>query len=423
MPSNSLTRRNFLKTGAAATVLPLAAQEVSQTGPKRVAIVTTIFRLQSHGQHIGDRFIVGYPWAGEWHKPNTQVVSMYVDQHPEGDLSAERAREFGFKVYPTIAAALRCGGSKLAVDAVLIIGEHGNYPRNEKGQILYPRYEFFEQCVKVFEQDGRAVPVYNDKHLSYSFEKAKAMVDTSHRMRFPMLGGSSLPVTWRLPDLELPLGCSIEQALMVGEGGSDPMDFHALEALQCMVERRGRGETGVKSVQLIEGDAVWKAGEEGRWSKELLDSALSRSDTPLGPDETESRPEDLLTAGLLPKLVSNPAAYLIEYRDGLNATLLMLNGALKDFNFAARVKGMQGIQSTQFLLTPDPNVTYSACLAHGIEQMFETGVAPYPIERTLLVSGVLEACLTSKLQNHQKLATPHLSVTYHPPAKSVYCRV
>ena len=74
------------------------------------------------------------------------------------------------------------------MDAVLIIGEHGNYPRNEKGQILYPRYEFFEQCVKVFEQDGRAVPVYNDKHLSYSFEKAKTMVDASRRLQLPHAG-------------------------------------------------------------------------------------------------------------------------------------------------------------------------------------------------------------------------------------------
>ncbi len=88
---------------------------------------------------------------------------MYVDQKPEGDLSGARAKEFGFEVYPTIAEALRCGGKQLAVDAVLIIGEHGDYPRNEKGQILYPRYEFFQQCVKVFEADGRAVPVYNDK--------------------------------------------------------------------------------------------------------------------------------------------------------------------------------------------------------------------------------------------------------------------
>ena len=134
----------------------------------------------------------------------------------------------------------------------------------------------------MFEKDGRAVPVYNDKHLSWSFEKAKWMVDASKRLRFPLLAGSSLPVTWRLPDLELPLGCEIEDALMVGVGGSDPMDYHALEAMQCMIERRKGGETGVKAVQMIEGDAVWKAGAEGRWSKELLISALSRSDTPQG---------------------------------------------------------------------------------------------------------------------------------------------
>lgn len=414
-----LTRRKFLQSSAAAAALPLHA---AATQPKRIAIITTIYRLQSHGQHIGDRFIVGYPYAGAWHKPNTKVVSLYVDQHPDGDLSADRAREFGFQVYPTIAEALRCGRDKLAVDAVLIIGEHGIYPRNEKGQILYPRYEFFEQCAKVFEHDGRAVPIYNDKHLSYSFEKAKAMVDTSRRLRFPMLGGSSLPVTWRLPELELPLGCNIEDVLMVGEGGSDPMDFHALEALQCMVERRGHGETGVKAVQLIEGDAVWKAGEDGRWSKDLLISALSRSDTPMGTGDTESRPEDLVSSGQLPKIVKNPAAYFIEYRDGFKATLLMLNGGLKDFNFAARVKGMPGIQSTQFFLSPDPNVTYSACLAHGIEKMFETGVAPYPIERTLLVSGILESCLTSKAQNHERIETTHLNVVYRAPSQSVYCR-
>ena len=120
---------------------------------------------------------MGYPYDGLWHQPDMKVVSLYVDQHPDGDQSEARAKEFGFKVYPTIAEALRCGGDKLACDAVLIIGEHGEYPGNELGQKLYPRYEFFKQCVKVFEEDGRAVPVYNDKHLSYSFEKAKEMVD------------------------------------------------------------------------------------------------------------------------------------------------------------------------------------------------------------------------------------------------------
>ena len=231
-----LTRRGFLQTTALAAA---AAQE----RPKRIAIVATVYKYLSHAQHMGDRFLVGYPYAGTWHHPGMKVVSLYVDQKPEGDLSAARAKEFGFEVYPSIGEALRCGGKELAVDAVLVIGEHGDYPRNEKGQVLYPRYEFFQQVTAVFEKDGRAVPVYNDKHLSYSFEKAKAMVESSRRLRFPMLAGSSIPVTWRLPSIDLPLGCDIEDALMVGEGGSDAMDFHALEGLQCMVERRRGGET------------------------------------------------------------------------------------------------------------------------------------------------------------------------------------
>jgi hypothetical protein len=389
---------------------------------KRIAVVGSIYRYLSHVQHIADRFLVGYPLRGTWHRPDMKIVSLYIDQKPKGDLSDERAKEFDFKVYPTIAEALRCGGDKIAVDAVLIIAEHGDYPRNEKGQILYPRYEFFKQCTDVFEKDGRAVPVYNDKHLSWSFEKAKWMVDTSKRLKFPFLAGSSLPVTWRLPDLELPLGCEIEDALMVGEGGSDPMDYHALEAMQCMIERRKGGETGVKAVQMIEGDAVWKAGAEGRWSKELLTSALSRSDTPLGLTVEDGRTQDLVGNGELQRLVKNPAAYFIEHNDGLKTTLLMLNGALRDFNFAARIRGV-GVKSCQFLLTPTPNVTYSACLVSKIEEMYESGHAPYPVERTLIVSGALESCLTSKVQGGQRLETPHLKVRYQAPKKSQHATV
>ena len=389
--------------------------------PLRIAVVTTIYRYLSHAQHMADRFLVGYPHAGEWHRPDMKIVSLYVDQKPEGDQSQARAREFGFTVYPTIAEALRCGGAKLAVDAVLIIGEHGEYPRNDKGQILYPRYEFFQQCVEVFEKDGRVVPVYNDKHLSYSFEKAQKMVAAAHRLKFPMLAGSSLPVTWRLPDLELPLDCEIEEALMVGDGESDPMDYHALEAMQCMIERRKGGETGVKAVEMIEGEAVWKAGEQGRWSKRLLAAALSRSDTPQGLTIRDARTQDMLGNGELPKLVAKPAAYFIEHKDGLRTPLLMLNGAIKDFNFAAKVKSMPAIQSTQFFLSPTPNVTYSACLVSKIEEMFATGKAPYPVERTLIVSGILESCLTSRLRG-QRLETPHLQVRYRAPSKSQHAR-
>ena len=387
---------------------------------KRIAGVATIYSYLSLAQHFADRFMVGYPYGGKWHYPDMDVVSLYVDQKPEGDQSADRAREFGFDVYPTIAEALRCGTDKIAVDAVLVIGEHGEYPNNEKGQKLYPRYEFFKECVQVFEEDGRAVPIYNDKHLSYSFDKAKEMIDDGQRLDFAILAGSSLPVTWRLPDVELEKGCEVSEALMVGCGGSDPMDYHALEAMQCMIERRKGGETGVKQVQMIEGDDVWKALDEGRFSRRLLEAALSRSDTPCGKTDEDGRTQDLLGNGELPVLVDKPAAYFIEHNDGLKTTLLMLNGAIKDFCFACEADGE--IVSTQFFLSPTPNVTYSACLVAKIEEMIETDKAPFPAERTLIVSGALESCLTSKVEDHKTLETPHLSVTYEAPDESHHAR-
>ena len=389
---------------------------------KRIAVITTVYRYLSHAQHFTDRFLVGYPKEGRWHHPNMKVVSLYVDQKPEGDQSEDRGREFGFSVYPTIADTLRCGEDKLAVDAVLLIGEHGVYPQNKMSQILYPRYKFFKECVKVFEEDGRAVPIFNDKHLSYNFEKAKDMVDDAHRLGFGLLAGSSLPVTWRLPDVELPLECEIEDAIMVGVGGSDPMDYHALEAMQCMVERRKGGETGIAAVQLIDGERVWEAGEDGRWSMELLEAALSRSDTPCGLTEEDGRTQDIIRNGEIKRLVQNPSAYFIEYNDGFKATLLMLNGAIKDYCFAAKLKGETIPVSTQFFLTPTPNVTYSACLIAKIEELFDTGVAPYPAERTLLVSGALESCLISRHQGNKRIETPHLNVTYQAPTKSQHAR-
>lgn len=415
-----MNRRHFIRqlsaAGIAVGASPLWAAPAS-TPVRRVAIITTVWTYLSHAQHMGDRFLVGYPRHGTWHRPPLQVVSLYVDQKPAGDLSEQRAHEHGFKVYPTIAQALRCGGSRLAVDAVVIIGEHGDYPRNAKGQILYPRYEFFQEAVRVFEQDGRAVPVFNDKHLSYSWEKARRMVADSKRLKFPFLAGSSLPVTWRLPAIEIPYGGRIREALMVGVGGSDPMDYHALEAMQCMVERRRGGESGIRSVQMLEGDAVWRAGEQGVWSRRLLQAALSRSDSLQGDSDLDSRPQDLAFNGKLASLVKNPAAYLIERNDGLRTTLLMLNGALQDYNFAAEMQDGQ-VLSTQFFLPPTPNVTYSACFVAQIEEMIVKNRAPYPVERTEISCAMLDRCLDSKVGGHQRIETPELNIRYRAPRDS-----
>ena len=413
MPS----RRAFLGSLAAGLLADSPLLLAQATAPKRIAILTTVWTYQSHAQHMGDRFLVGYPRHGQWHDPPLEVVSLYVDQRPDGDLSAQRAQDHGFAIYPTIAEALFCGGDSLAVDGVVIIAEHGDYSRNAKGQILYPRFEFFQEVVDVFERSGRAVPVFNDKHLSYDGAKARQMVADSKRLMFPFLAGSSLPVTWRLPPVEVPYGAELDEALMVGVGSSDPMDYHSLEAMQCMVERRKGGETGIKSVQLIDGDAVWRAGDEGRWSKRLLEAALSRSDSMQGLTDLDSRPQDLANNGLLPELVKEPAAYFIERNDGLRTTLLMLNGAVEDYTFAAQIRGGE-IVSTQFFLPPTPNVTYSACLVAQIEEMITTGVAPYPVERTEIVSALLDRCLDSRADGHQRIETPGLNITYTAPRES-----
>lgn len=410
-------------TNPTPTDMPQTVVAASNGSPrKRIAVVTTIWTYLSHSQHITDRFQVGYPMNGDWHKPEMDVVSLWVDQHPDGDLSEERARQFNFNVYPTIAEALRCGGDKLAVDAVLLIAEHGEYPSNVKGQKLYPRYEWFQEIINVFEEDGLSVPVFNDKHLSYSFEKAEKMVEASRRLGFPMLAGSSIPVTWRLPELELPLECEIEEVVMAGAGGSDAHDFHALEGMQALVERRLGGEAGVKAVQLLQGDEVWRAGEDGRWSKRILEAALSCSDELQGITLEDARTQDLLGSGVLPEIVKEPRAYLIDRNDGPRTTLLWLNGAVGDFLFAAKLKRPAGIVASQLLRSPGPNVHYSACLASNIEKMFATGIAPYPVERTLLVSGMLDRCLESMVRGNQHMETPELDVRYRVGPASHHAR-
>ena len=482
-----LTRRRFVGYSAMASAMlasrPLLGSAFGQTPaasqrPLRLAILGSVYTLGSDMQSLADRFLVGYPNDGEWHKPNVQVVSVYVDQRtrranaapsgydlsmrgvklaaagatvpppanargserggavrssgstqssheetqPGNDLSEARAKQFGFRLSPDIPDALRCGGDRIAVDAVLTVVEQDDYPSNDKGQILLPHYDFFQQCVQVFDDEKHAVPYFNSKQLSFSFTEAQGMVNAASRLKFPLLAGSSLPVTWRLPDVDVPLGAKVDEAVMVGLGGFDGMDFDALDAMQAMLERRAGGETGVKAVQLLQGDDVWAAGKAGRWSNDLLSSALSRSDTPQGLTLLDGRTQDLVASGVLPQLVKDPAAYCIEYNDGTRATLLMLNGAIQDFNIAVRTGGRDGLVSTQFFLPPPPNVRNSACLAAKIEQMLVTGHAPNPVQRTLLTTGILEACMDSKHRLNQRIDTPHLAVSYHPPADSQYAR-
>jgi len=413
-----LDRRTFLAAAGAAVSGGLLAGQ-GDAPRKRLAVVTTEWRERSHAWHMAERFLVGYPAQGRWHKPAIDVVSAYVDQFPANDLSRARARESGFPIHKTVAEALRCGTDKLAVDAVLIIGEHGDYPTNEFGQKKYPRYEFFSQVAEVFKKDGRAVPVFNDKHLSWKWAWAKEMVETARELKFPFLAGSSLPVTWRMPAIDLPLGAEVEEVVCVAMGGVDSYDFHALEVIQCMAERRKGGEVGVVALQALRGDSVWDAMKAGGPDPKLFEACLCRSQTlAQAPTYSHRYP----SAAQMRDMVKSPVAYRFEYADGLKATMLLLNGLVGDFTFAARIKGRVEPLSTLFYLPPNPNVVYSAALMAKAEEMFLTGKAPYPIERTLLTSGLVEAGMQSLAKEQKRLETPHLAVRYQPPAASGFWR-
>ena len=389
----------------------------------KLAALNTIYHKYSHAQHIVDRFLEGYGWRGAHHQPKCRVVSMYNDQADERDLSADRAERFGVQRYPSIAEALTLGGETLAVDGVLIIGEHGNYERNEKGQHLYPRYDFFMQMIDVFRDSGRSVPVFNDKHLSYDWDQAAEMVEISRELGFAFMAGSSLPVTWRLPALEFPLGVELREALCACYGGVDSYDFHGLETAQCMVERRGEGEVGLRSLHALRGGAVWEAMARGAFDEELLIAAVARSHTRKPVQEGYS--DFVFGVDRIQDACPDPIAYLMEHRDGLKTTMLLLNGFLNDFNFAARL-GDGSIESTQMYLPMPPAYTTLASffspLVFSLERMFETGRASYPVERTLLTTGQVCFGVESLHRGQARLETPELAVSYRAPEESFFWR-
>src|SRR4051812_12822720 len=182
---------------------------------KKVAAVTTEYRRWSHAAVILRNRLDGYP---DGTRPNMELVALVTDQVPKGDMSRDLARKHGFRICDTASEALTLGTPTLAVDAVLSIGEHGLYPDNEKGQKLYPRRRFFAEIAGVFERTRKSVPVFNDKHLAATWDDAKWMYDTARRLLVPFLAGSSIPVTWRKPDLALPRGCELDGAVQIGYG-------------------------------------------------------------------------------------------------------------------------------------------------------------------------------------------------------------
>lgn len=394
-----LSRRQLLAALAASPLLGRLAPAEGPPGPKTVAAVVTEYRPNSHADVLISRILNGWRDDGG-PGPNLKLGSLFIDQPEPSDLGRELAAKHNVPIVPTIEEAITLGTNKVAIDGVLCIGEHGDYPVNAKGQQLYPRRRFLEETAETFQKFGRVVPVFSDKHLGPTWDDARAMYDLARSRGIPFMAGSSLPVSYRNPDASIPMGARLDGALAIGYGPLDAYGFHALEALQAFVERRSGGEVGVRRVACLGGEPIVRAVDEGSIPANLFEAAL-RS-IPTRPDadwRTTIGPESAL--------------FQIEYNDGFPAHALMLSSHALGFGVAVQPSGGEPI-ATEIELRTDPHYPHFAFLLHAVERMIHSGTPSYPIERTLLTSGMLDRLLTSRHDGGQEIETPELAIRYEP---------
>ncbi|MFK7695047.1 hypothetical protein [Paenibacillus sp. HJGM_3] len=366
----------------------------SESGNKiKVAAIVTEYRYNSHADVILGRLLGDFDY-----RPRVEVVSLYTDQVPDGDMSREAASRHGIPICETIGEAIRAIHTGGPVDAVLLIAEHGDYPHNEKGQILYPRRRFLEETLAALDELSLAVPIFSDKHLAYDYEDALWMYNAMKERGIPFLGGSSIPHADLVPAVDPSRMLSLRDILVIGNGGLESYGFHAMEVLQSIVERRRGGETGVRSVQLFGGEQgeVWAAMDRGEWPEDLLLSALSTY-----PDLPQVHPR-----------VSepNPALFVIDYLDGTKGYIIMFKRLHEQWGFAFH-DGQGEIAAARCNSDLDRPFKHFERLTSIIEDFFITQVEPFPMERTLLTTGMISFSMDS-LYARTKLETPQLHIKY-----------
>ena len=403
--THRMTRRECLQRaallplvgGLVAPTLSLASPLPSHVKPKRVAAVVTVYFYNSHADVLLGKIMEGWKQDGG-PGPALELAGVYIDQFPASDIGRAACAKRGVPIFDTIEKAITVGSNSIPIDGVLSIGEHGDYPLNEIGQQLYPRRRFFEEITNTFEKYGKVVPVFNDKHLGPRWPDARWMYDRARELQVPFMAGSSMPLGYRLREHALPMGTEIEAAVGIGFSGLEIYGFHALEFLQWHLERRQGAETGVKSVQFLEGAEMWKAVDTGVVSKEAFEAAFAAVPKSGTPD---------------PRTDEKAAMFLFEYNDGLRAAIFMLS-CVGGTAVGLKIKGQPQPTAISFDERTVPRHPHFACLLKSIERMIHTGCPSYPVERTLLTSGILDRVLNSKHQGGQQLQTPELTISYQP---------
>ncbi|MCA9178370.1 MAG: hypothetical protein KDB14_28110 [Planctomycetales bacterium] len=395
LPTTTMWLAAVVFLGGLSARLSGDANAQAPTAKPRIAGLATVYRHNSHGDVIHSRYLETDTLDGKGAQLPAEMVSLHVLQTPESDMSRRMAAAHGVRLSDSVADALTLGGDKLAVDGVVLVAEHGEFPLSEIGQKQYPKRQLFAQVAAVMERSGRSAPVFSDKMLSDNWEDAEWIYREAKRLKIPLMAGSSLPTAWRFPPVDMPRGAAVAEITAVSYGQPESYGFHALEMVQCLAERRGQGETGVAAVRCLEGEAVWQALAAGEVDREALQACLDLQ----SPQRATDKP--------LSARVKRPVLFGIEYRDGLRANVLVLNGAVRQWAAAWRLQDGSR-QATQFWVQEQRPFMHFTYLLEGVNRMFATGKPSWPVERTLLTTGMLNAVFRSQADGGARIETPHL---------------
>src|SRR4051812_15850985 len=405
------TRRELLGVvgmaglAAVAGTTPLAGSAVPQathTRPRIACLVTFWGAPGSHADWIVTKLMDGYWWQGAHTPSRVEVVSVYIHQLEISPLGQKICKSKGIPIFKTVGEAVTLGGKELAVDGVVIVAEHGDYPTDLKGHWLLPRWWIYQQVIRVFEQSKRSVPIFNDKHLSYNWDDAKWMFEKSRELNFPLTGGSSIPTYFRKPEIELDIDTPIKNSIVLGGAADEGAIFHAIDVLQAFVERRKGGETGVRWVQSIRGPETWKWVERNSWASTLIDAVAK--DFQFKPGHFQESHEANLC--------------IIEYNDGTKAAVIGVGDV--GWTYAGEIEGRSEPTIISILGWPGPFDQYHASNSqpHWITEMMVTKKEPFNAERLLLSTGITNHYMESNWENSRyspvgrRIETPVLNIKY-----------
>ena len=363
-------------------------------------------------QNFVDRLLLGYSWHGGCAAPTLTWCRFTSTSFPPA-ISLEGGRNDSARQFSRRSATRSpSGGSKLAVDGVLIIGEHGKYPRNEKGQMLYPRYEFFKQVVKVFEVERPQCAGFQRQTSLDGLEEVRRNGRRLEAARIPLPGGFVAAGHAPVSGSGCPVGDAAHRKRLRGlrrhpirtifmdwrRHNACPSAAKAARSglrvsMPCVAKRSGKRSRNVRRLS----GCCWRRCREATHFRSRRDTSAI-----------------VLSIEWARKLLATSLAYFIDHRDGFKTTLFLL--PIRDFNYAG-LNGETGeIISCQMNL---PMPTQSATTANffnplirHIERMVVENRAPYPVERTLLTSGMTLAAVESLFRGEIPVQTAEMEVRY-----------